>query len=150
MSLISLSELAKELSVSQEQLKKLINEKILIPYGGKARLGEPRFSKRNLSQIRAKLNNFFPKTWNSVLNWYTIQKNNVIKQFCKNFPTFCCWIITFKIFAMSRQPLMEWLRRVSAIHVSVSILIVFNDFIKLGVCVVRHFVGLCVYLLFSV
>ena len=55
MPLLSLSELARELSVPQSAINDLISENILIPYGGKARLGEPRFSTRNLSQIREKL-----------------------------------------------------------------------------------------------
>ena len=57
MSLLSLSELAYELSVPKEYLSKLIKQQILIPYGGKARLGEPRFSTKKISDIRAKLNN---------------------------------------------------------------------------------------------
>ena len=56
MSLLSLSELAYELSVPKEYLSKLIKQQVLIPYGGKARLGEPRFSTKNISDIRAKLN----------------------------------------------------------------------------------------------
>jgi len=52
MPLLSLMELAKELSVSQEIIKKLISQNIITPYGGKARLGEPRFSTKNLSDIR--------------------------------------------------------------------------------------------------
>lgn len=56
MSLLSLSELAYELSVPQEYLSKLIKQKVLIPYGGKARLGEPRFSTKNIPYIKAKLN----------------------------------------------------------------------------------------------
>ena len=55
MPLLSLPELAQELSVPQEYITKLINLNILTPYGGRARLGEPRFSTRNLSEIREKL-----------------------------------------------------------------------------------------------
>ena len=55
MHLLSLAELAQELSVPQETIARLITLNILIPYGGKARLGEPRFSRRNLPEIRAKL-----------------------------------------------------------------------------------------------
>lgn len=58
MPLLSLAELAHELSVPQEVIAKLITQNILIPYAGKARLGEPRFSTRNLSEIRSKLRNF--------------------------------------------------------------------------------------------
>lgn len=57
MPLLSLAELAYELSVPQEMIAKLITQNVLIPYGGKARLGEPRFSTRNLPEIRAKLSN---------------------------------------------------------------------------------------------
>lgn len=57
MPLFSVTELARELSVPQETITALITQNVLIPYGGKARLGEPRFSTRNLPEIRAKLNN---------------------------------------------------------------------------------------------
>jgi len=57
MPLLSLAELAHELSVPQETIARLITQNVLIPYAGKARLGEPRFSTRNLSEIRAKLSN---------------------------------------------------------------------------------------------
>jgi hypothetical protein len=60
MPLLSLSELANELSVPQEVIVKLIHKNILIPYGGKARLGEPRFSTRSLSEIRSKLTIYAP------------------------------------------------------------------------------------------
>ena len=58
MPLFSVTELARELSVQQETITALITQNVLIPYGGKARLGEPRFSTRNLPEIRAKLHNF--------------------------------------------------------------------------------------------
>ncbi|MFC1573738.1 hypothetical protein ACFL30_00980 [Candidatus Latescibacterota bacterium] len=61
MSLLSLSELAYELSVPKEYLSKLIKQQVIIPYGGKARLGEPRFSTNNISEIRAKLNSISSK-----------------------------------------------------------------------------------------
>ena len=57
MPLFSVTELARELSVPQETITALITQNVLIPYGGRARLGEPRFSTRNLPEIRAKLNN---------------------------------------------------------------------------------------------
>ena len=57
MSLISLNELAKELSVSRESITKLIEQEIITPYGGKARLGEPRFSTKNLTDIRTIVHN---------------------------------------------------------------------------------------------
>lgn len=52
MTLLSLSELAKELSVSKESITTLIDKEIITPYGGSARLGEPRFSTTKLSDIR--------------------------------------------------------------------------------------------------
>ena len=55
MPLLSLSELAKELSVSKESIATLIDKEIITPYGGKARLGEPRFSTTKLSDIRIKI-----------------------------------------------------------------------------------------------
>lgn len=61
MSLLSLSELAYELSVPKEYLSKLIKQQVIIPYGGKARLGEPRFSTHNISEIRTKLNSLTSK-----------------------------------------------------------------------------------------
>ena len=57
MPLISISDLAKELSVSKESITKLIDNKIITPYAGKSRLGEPRFSTKNLSDIRTKIRN---------------------------------------------------------------------------------------------
>lgn len=57
MSLISLDELSKELSVPSKSIKELIDKKIITPYGGRARLGEPKFSTRTLPEIRAKLKN---------------------------------------------------------------------------------------------
>ncbi len=57
MPLVSLEELSKELSVPCEYLKDLINKKVLTPYGGNARFGEPRFSTRALPGIRAKIRN---------------------------------------------------------------------------------------------
>lgn len=52
MPLLTLSELSQELSVSKEVIAKLIDDNIITPYGGKARLGEPRFSRRSLDRIR--------------------------------------------------------------------------------------------------
>lgn len=57
MPLVSLEELSKELSVSSEYLKELIEKNIIIPYGGSARLGKQMFSRKTLSQIRNKLRN---------------------------------------------------------------------------------------------
>jgi hypothetical protein len=61
MYLISLDDLAKELSVSIDTLRELIEKQILTPYGGNARLGEPRFSKTNISYIRDKITPFLSK-----------------------------------------------------------------------------------------
>ena len=55
MPLLSLKDLSTELSVPCESIKELIDKNILIPYGGRARLGEPKFSSRTLPDIRAKL-----------------------------------------------------------------------------------------------
>ena len=57
MLLVSLEELSRELSVSCERLKELIEKNIIIPYGGSARLGKPMFSRKTLPQIRNKLRN---------------------------------------------------------------------------------------------
>ena len=57
MPLFSLEELSKELSVPCEYLKDLIAKTVITPYGGNARLGEPRFSTRALPSIRAKIRN---------------------------------------------------------------------------------------------
>ena len=58
MPLLSLEEISRELCVSCEFIKKLIDRKIIIPYGGSARLGEPRFSTRTISNLREKVRNF--------------------------------------------------------------------------------------------
>ena len=59
MSLITLDDLSKELSIPSKSIKELIDKKIITPYGGRARLGEPKFSTRTLPEIRAKLKNHF-------------------------------------------------------------------------------------------
>ena len=61
MALLSVMELSQELSVSIELIEEMIDKKIITPYGGKARLGEPRFSKNTISNIRKKIENFQPK-----------------------------------------------------------------------------------------
>ena len=58
MTLLSLEELSQELSVPLELIKEMINKEVITPYGGKARLGEPRFSRKALTHIRDKINNF--------------------------------------------------------------------------------------------
>lgn len=52
MTLLSIEELSTELSVPAEFLQDLISRQILIPYGGRARLGEPRFSTQALPYLR--------------------------------------------------------------------------------------------------
>ncbi len=55
MPLLSLKELSQELSVPTEFIEDLINRQIITPYGGKARLGEPRFSHKTIPNIRKKI-----------------------------------------------------------------------------------------------
>ena len=61
MALLSLKELSQELSVSIELIEELINKQIITPYGGKARLGEPRFSRNTIPNLRKKIESFYPK-----------------------------------------------------------------------------------------
>jgi hypothetical protein len=61
MPLLSIAELSQELSVPQEVIAQLITQNVIIPYGGRARLGEPRFSTRSLPELKAKLCSFSPK-----------------------------------------------------------------------------------------
>ena len=58
MSLLSFEELAEALSVPEELLRELVARKVLIPYGGRARLGEPRFSIQALPHIRDTVQNY--------------------------------------------------------------------------------------------
>ncbi len=55
MALLSLEELSSELSVPTQLLEELINKHIITPYGGRARLGEPKFSHKTLPAIRKKI-----------------------------------------------------------------------------------------------
>ena len=59
MPLISLDELSQELSVPRESLMELIDQHIITPYGGRARLGEPRFSTKTLPDLKSKLRHHF-------------------------------------------------------------------------------------------
>lgn len=59
MTLMSVEELSTELSVPEEFLQDLISRQILIPYGGRARLGEPRFSIQALPQLRSTVRSYF-------------------------------------------------------------------------------------------
>jgi hypothetical protein len=52
MPLLSLEELSSELSVSCDSIRDLIARHVIVPYGGRARLGEPRFSTRMLPTIK--------------------------------------------------------------------------------------------------
>ena len=52
MALLSLEELSLELSVSKQLLEDLITQHIITPYGGRARLGEPRFSHTTLPTLK--------------------------------------------------------------------------------------------------
>jgi len=55
MALLSLKELSNELSVPADFIENLIEKQIITPYGGKARLGEPRFSHKTVPNIRKKI-----------------------------------------------------------------------------------------------
>jgi hypothetical protein len=61
MTLLSLEELSMELSVPLEFITELISREVITPYGGKARLGEPRFSAKAVPEIRAKVDSFYPR-----------------------------------------------------------------------------------------
>lgn len=52
MALLSLEELSTELSVPTQLLEELIDKHIITPYGGRARLGEPKFSHKTLPALR--------------------------------------------------------------------------------------------------
>ena len=58
MALLSLEELSQELSIPLELIQDLIHREIITPYGGRARLGEPRFSRRSLAYIREQIDHF--------------------------------------------------------------------------------------------
>ena len=55
MALLSVEELSRELAVPMEVIRDLISREVIIPYGGRARLGEPRFSVETIPQIRSKV-----------------------------------------------------------------------------------------------
>ena len=59
MLLLSIEELSRELSVPAEFITELINREVLTPHGGRARLGEPRFSSQAIPHIRMKVKNLF-------------------------------------------------------------------------------------------
>lgn len=58
MALLSIEELSRELSVSLELIEEMISKEVLTPYGGRARLGEPRFSSTSISDIRKQIQHF--------------------------------------------------------------------------------------------
>jgi len=60
MALLSIEELSQELSVSEEFLRELITRQVIIPYGGRARLGEPRFSLQSLPHLRNMIKSHLP------------------------------------------------------------------------------------------
>jgi hypothetical protein len=62
MTLLSLEELSRELSVPLEFITELIKREIITPYGGKARLGEPRFSAKAVPELRDKINSHIPQS----------------------------------------------------------------------------------------
>ena len=55
MPLITIDELSLELSMPRESLIELIDQHVITPYGGRARLGEPRFSTQALPDLKTKL-----------------------------------------------------------------------------------------------
>ncbi len=55
MSLISIEELSQELSVPADFLADLVTREVIIPYGGRARLGEPRFSRSSVPGLKSKV-----------------------------------------------------------------------------------------------
>jgi hypothetical protein len=61
MTLLSVKELSEELSVSAEFIKELIDKQVITPYGGRARLGEPRFSRTTIATLRKTIENFVQK-----------------------------------------------------------------------------------------
>ena len=52
MPLLSLEELAREIDIPVSIIRELIDDNIIIPHGGRARIGEPRFSFRAVPHIR--------------------------------------------------------------------------------------------------
>jgi hypothetical protein len=57
MPLITIDELSLELSMPRESLMELIDQHVITPYGGRVRLGEPRFSTQALPDLKTKLRN---------------------------------------------------------------------------------------------
>ena len=59
MSLLSIEELSREIAIPVEFIAELINREVITPYGGRARLGEPRFSSKSIPHIRSKVKSLF-------------------------------------------------------------------------------------------
>jgi hypothetical protein len=59
MPLLSIEELSRELAIPVEFITELINREVITPYGGRARLGEPRFSSRAIPHLRSKVKSLF-------------------------------------------------------------------------------------------
>ncbi len=60
MLLLSINELSHELSVPTEVIEDLVERRIITPHGGRARLGELRFSRNSIPVIRRKIAEFVP------------------------------------------------------------------------------------------
>jgi hypothetical protein len=56
--LLSVQEVSLQLSVPAAVIEDLIEKKIITPYGGRARLGEPRFSSKSLAELREQIDHF--------------------------------------------------------------------------------------------
>ncbi|MFC1538742.1 hypothetical protein ACFL6H_04900 [Candidatus Latescibacterota bacterium] len=61
MPLLSINDLSQELSISKEVIEDLIKKQIITPHGGRARLGELRFSHKIVPNIRKKIEALFPE-----------------------------------------------------------------------------------------
>ena len=60
MPLLSINDLSRELSVSIELIEDLVKRRIITPHGGRARLGELRFSRNSIPVIRRKIEEYIP------------------------------------------------------------------------------------------
>lgn len=64
MPLLSIEELSRELAVPAEFITELINRELITPHGGRARLGEPRFSSTAIPHIRSKVRSLYSGSLN--------------------------------------------------------------------------------------
>jgi hypothetical protein len=55
MPLLSINDLSQELSIPKKLIEDLVKRHIITPHGGRARLGELRFSRNTLPKIRKKI-----------------------------------------------------------------------------------------------